>query len=159
MVFFTENWKPDSFYDRLIENREIGLHTLILVDIKLKEPNLETLVRTGRMEYERPRFMTSMQCCQQMLEIEALRKRGACHPDNIAVAVARMGTDAQKIVAGTIEELSEYDMGDPLHSVILLGSKATDIEWEYLRPHAICLDTFDHCWYAVTHLRMESFYR
>jgi diphthine synthase len=31
IVFFTENWRPDSFYDKIKQNREIGLHTLCLL--------------------------------------------------------------------------------------------------------------------------------
>ncbi|KAI5289562.1 diphthine synthase, partial [Ascosphaera atra] len=34
MVFFTETWRPSSFYDRIKENVSIGLHTLVLLDIK-----------------------------------------------------------------------------------------------------------------------------
>ncbi|CAK5281883.1 unnamed protein product, partial [Mycena citricolor] len=37
LVFFTETWKPDSFYDRIEENAKLGLHTLVLLDIKVKE--------------------------------------------------------------------------------------------------------------------------
>ena len=36
MVFFLDNWKPASFYDRIKENVSIGLHTLVLLDIKVK---------------------------------------------------------------------------------------------------------------------------
>src|SRR4051794_23648506 len=28
MVFFTDGWRPASFYDRVRENRAVGLHTL-----------------------------------------------------------------------------------------------------------------------------------
>jgi len=35
--FFTEKWRPDSFYDKILSNRKNGLHTLVLVDIKVKE--------------------------------------------------------------------------------------------------------------------------
>mgnify|MGYP000942762405 CR=1 FL=1 len=73
MVFFTDTWKPASFYDRIKENREIGLHTLVLVDIKVKEQSLENMAR-GRLVYEPPRYMTVGQCAQQMLEIEDERK-------------------------------------------------------------------------------------
>lgn len=57
MVFFTDTWKPSSFYDRIKENRSIGLHTLVLVDIKVKEQSLENMAR-GRLIYEPPRYMT-----------------------------------------------------------------------------------------------------
>ena len=69
LVFFTESWRPDSFYDRIKENASIGLHTLVLLDIKVKEQSLENMAR-GRKIYEPPRYMTVAQCAQQMLEIE-----------------------------------------------------------------------------------------
>jgi diphthine synthase len=31
IVFFTDTWRPDSFYDRIKENRDLGLHTLCLL--------------------------------------------------------------------------------------------------------------------------------
>lgn len=45
LVFFTETWKPDSFYDRIKENADLGLHTLVLLDIKVKEQSDENLAR------------------------------------------------------------------------------------------------------------------
>ena len=31
IVLWTENWKPDSFYDKIASNRKRGLHTLCLL--------------------------------------------------------------------------------------------------------------------------------
>lgn len=31
----TETWRPDSFYDRIVTNKKLGLHTLCLLDIKV----------------------------------------------------------------------------------------------------------------------------
>jgi len=45
LVFFTDAWKPDSFYDRIAENAKFGLHTLVLLDIKVKEQSEENLAR------------------------------------------------------------------------------------------------------------------
>jgi diphthine synthase len=33
--FFTETWKPDSFYDKIKTNRSLGLHTLCLLGMNL----------------------------------------------------------------------------------------------------------------------------
>ncbi len=57
IVFFTDTWRPDSFYDKIATNRKLGLHTLCLLDIKVKEPNLEALCR-GKTVYEPPRYMS-----------------------------------------------------------------------------------------------------
>jgi diphthine synthase len=45
LVYFSETWKPDSFYDRVKENSNLGMHTLILLDIKVKEQSEENLAR------------------------------------------------------------------------------------------------------------------
>jgi len=45
LVFFTDTWQPDSFYDRVRENADLGMHTLILLDIKVKEQSEENLIR------------------------------------------------------------------------------------------------------------------
>lgn len=36
--FFEENWRPSSFYDRIKYNKEGGMHTLCLLDIKVLSP-------------------------------------------------------------------------------------------------------------------------
>ena len=43
--FFTETWRPYSFYDKIKPNLDRGLHTLAMLDIKVKEPTLESLAR------------------------------------------------------------------------------------------------------------------
>lgn len=35
--FFEENWRPYSFYQKIQSNRKNKLHTLLLLDIKVKE--------------------------------------------------------------------------------------------------------------------------
>jgi diphthine synthase len=43
--FFTDNWRPDSWLERVRENGRLGLHTLCLLDIKVKEQSEENLAR------------------------------------------------------------------------------------------------------------------
>lgn len=148
MVFFTETWKPSSFYDRIKENRDIGLHTLVLLDIKVKEPTLESLAR-GKLKYESPRYMTAAQCASQMLEIEETRKENVYNSKSLAVAVARLGSSDQQIVASTLQELSTCDMGRPLHSLILLGNRVHDLEKDFIREFAIDKIMFDETWKAL----------
>jgi diphthine synthase len=45
MVFFTETWRPDSFYDKIAKNRVNGFHTLCLLDIKVKEPTMRAMMK------------------------------------------------------------------------------------------------------------------
>ncbi len=145
MVFFTDSWKPASFYDRIAENASLGLHTLVLLDIKVKEPDLQAMAR-GRIVYEAPRFMTVAQCASQMLEVEDERKQGVCGKEALAVGVARLGSEGEKIVAGTVEELAEVDLGKPLHSLVLCGRKMHEMEWEFVREFAVDRGRFDGVW-------------
>ncbi|CAG9997992.1 unnamed protein product [Clonostachys byssicola] len=144
MVFFTDTWKPSSFYDRIKENRSIGLHTLVLVDIKVKEQSLENMAR-GRLIYEPPRYMTVGQCAQQMLEIEDERKEGVYTRDSLAIGAARVGGKTEKFVSGTLEELCSADeeLGPPLHSLVLLGKRAHELEHDYVRQFAVDKDKWD----------------
>ena len=145
MVFFTETWKPSSFYDRLKENQQIGLHSLLLLDIKVREQSLANLAR-GRKIYEPPRFMTVAQCASQMLEIEEERGEGICGPQNLAIGVARVGARDQKMAVGTLKQLSGVDLGAPLHSLVLLGRKTHYLEKDFIRHFALEQDVFDTVW-------------
>jgi len=120
LVFFTETWRPDSFYDKIAANRASGLHTLVLLDIKVKEPNMAMLAR-GKTVYEAPRFMTIAQAVAQMLEIEDVRGEGVYSADTLAVGVARVGQKDQLLRAGSLAELQSTDFGGPLHSLIIPG--------------------------------------
>ncbi|RMD40217.1 hypothetical protein DV735_g4910, partial [Chaetothyriales sp. CBS 134920] len=137
MVFFTETWRPDSFYDRVKENAVIGLHTLVLVDIKVKEPDLAAMP---------PRFMSVAQCARQMLEVEGVRKERAYGEDSLAVGAARVGSEEQRVACGTLKELAEIDLGPPLHSLVLLGRRTHELEKEYIREWAVNKDSFDASW-------------
>ncbi|KAF2802016.1 diphthine synthase-like protein [Mytilinidion resinicola] len=146
MVFFLETWRPASFYDRIAENVSIGLHTLVLLDIKVKEQSLENMAR-GRLIYEPPRFMTVAQCAAQMLEIEEeVKKEGVYTRESLAVGVARVGAVDEKIVAGTLGELCDADLGRPLHSLVLLGRRTHDLEREFLEEFAVDKEKFASVW-------------
>ncbi|KAL9126977.1 MAG: hypothetical protein Q9217_004059 [Psora testacea] len=145
MVFFTDTWKPSSYYDRIKENQQIGLHTLVLLDIKVKEQSLENLAR-GRKVYEPPRFMTVAQCASQMLETEEERGENVCRRKCLAVGVARIGGNDQKMVAGTLEQLSKADLGPPLHSLVLLGRRTHYLERDFIRHFAVDRAILDAVW-------------
>ena len=135
IVFFTDSWRPDSFYEKIMENRRIGLHTLLLLDIKVREPDFKELMK-GHLTYEPPRYMSVAQCCQELLEVEEKKQEGAYTPDTPCVAISRLGSSEQSFKAATLKQLSEYDAGKPLHSVVMLGHQVHDLELEYLLDYA-----------------------
>lgn len=137
--FFDENWRPDSFYPKIKYNRDGDMHTLCLLDIKVKEPDFQAMMQ-GRTRYLPPRFMTVNQCVEQLLEVEAKNQQGVCGPEQMAIGVARLGQPTQQIVAGTLEQLRTVDMGGPLHSLVLCGP-LHELEEEFLAPLMVNDDT------------------
>jgi len=138
--FWTDNWRPDSFYQKIVKNRENGYHTLCLLDIKVKEQSEENLIR-GRKIFEPPRFMTTQQAAQQLLEIvEKAAADGDTTTDSTTslsaestvVCVARVGTDTQQIVTCSLRTAAtQHDLGAPLHSLVVPG------ELHYLEKDAL----------------------
>ena len=111
----------------------------------MKEPDLKALAR-GKIIYEPPRYMTVPQCASQMIEIESLRQGGVCGEEKLAIGVARLGSDNEAIVAGTLKELTTADLGPPLHSLVLCGKRMHEMEWEYVREFALDVEKFDQIW-------------
>ncbi|KAF5317207.1 hypothetical protein D9611_003630 [Ephemerocybe angulata] len=142
LVFFTETWKPDSYYDRVKENVKLGMHTLVLLDIKVKEQSEENLAR-GRKIYEPPRYMSIPTAVSQMLHTESERSEDVLSPETtLAIALSRVGGDAdqQRIVAGTLKELLEQPeeaFGEPLHSIVIVGKRVHHMEIEYAEEYAV----------------------
>ncbi|KAJ2824972.1 diphthine synthase [Coemansia sp. 'formosensis'] len=139
IVFFTESWRPDSFYDRIKENSTIGLHTLCLLDIKVREQTFDNMMR-NRPIYEPPRYMTVNLAVEQLLEVEEARQEKAYTEDTLAVGVSRVGSDDQIIKAGTLKQLLDVDFGKPLHSLVIVGQRLHLLEAEVLREYAVDLE-------------------
>ncbi|KAK8339152.1 hypothetical protein V6Z11_A08G016600 [Gossypium hirsutum] len=133
--FFTETWRPDSFYEKIERNRNLGLHTLCLLDIRVKEPTLESLCR-GRKQYEPPRFMTINTAIDQLLEVEQKHGKSAYDEDTNCVGFARLGSEDQMIVAGTMRQLRTVNFGEPLHCLVIVG-KTHPVEDEMLEFYKI----------------------
>uniref|UniRef100_A0A3B4B2G5 diphthine methyl ester synthase n=1 Tax=Periophthalmus magnuspinnatus TaxID=409849 RepID=A0A3B4B2G5_9GOBI len=137
-VFWTETWKPESYFDKICKNRVMGLHTLCLLDIKVKEQSIENMMR-GRKIFEPPRFMTVAQAVEQLLQIiQRRREEGeelGMTEDTVCVGVARLGSDDQVIRAAPLRELASCDLGEPLHSLVVTG-RLHPLELDMLKVNA-----------------------
>lgn len=118
MVFFEDNWKPTTAYDVVSMNKENGLHTLVLLDIKT----------------DQNRFMTVNDCLKQFLDIESEKKEGLFDENTKVIGCARVGNDDLAVKYGTIKELIKFDFGKPLHCVIVPG-KLHFMEEEFLESY------------------------
>lgn len=132
---FEGDWRPDSFYSRIGYNSQGGMHSLCLLDIKMKEPDPEAMCM-GKMRFLPPRFMTVNTAVAQLLEVEEKLGRGYATPDTQAVGMARLGQPDQSIVSGTLQELLTVDFGAPLHCLALCG-ETHPLELEVLELYKI----------------------
>lgn len=132
--FFTEKWRPYSFYDKICRNYNNDLHTLILLDIKVKEISEENLAK-GKKIYEKPRFMTVNQALEELLEASEkseniIENKGLITEENLCYGVARIGSESQIVKAGKIKDIIKFDFGKPLHSVVICAKTLSSIEKE-----------------------------
>ncbi|OAG29680.1 diphthine synthase [Nematocida displodere] len=127
--FFLEGWRPYDFFRNIMSNFDSGLHTLCLLDIKINEPTIDTLL--GRENKRYNRFMTINEAISQLNEAAAHH-----HSDMLAtqkiVAVERLGLPTERFAYGTAEELGGAAYGPPLHSIIVPSGKGNAMERECL---------------------------
>ena len=46
------SWKPTSYFDKILKNYKAGLHTLALLDIKMKEQTVENIMLENNGGYD-----------------------------------------------------------------------------------------------------------
>jgi diphthine synthase len=92
-------------YEVLRENRSMGLHTLVFLDVRVEEG------RSMRI-HEGLGLLSSM---------ESKRREGVISEAMIVVGVARAGSDRPVVKAGGLRELLTFDFGDTPHTLIFPG--------------------------------------
>nr|CAG4649572.1 EOG090X0AVB [Scapholeberis mucronata] len=129
--FWTDTWKPDSFVQKIEGNLERGLHTLCLLDIKVKEQTIENMMKRNQV-FEPPRFMTNQQAAEQLLEAIHERADTKLSEDTLCAGVARVGWPDQTIKVCSLKEMKTCELGQPLHSLVIVG-KVHPLEMDFLR--------------------------
>jgi diphthine synthase len=120
LVFFEDDWRPQTAYDVIRQNRSQGLHTLVLLDIKTAEASKKDML-TGKDIVLPSRFMTIREALEQLLSIEKERGDHVFTDEMLCVGCARLGSESPTIKRGTARELLDVDFGGPLHSLIIPG--------------------------------------
>lgn len=100
-----KNFRPETSYEVINQNRLLGLHTLLLLDIR---PDLG-------------KFMTIAEAIGVLLEIESIKQQKAFTPETFCVGCARIGSDSFVIKAGAAGELRKFDFGKQPHCLIVPG--------------------------------------
>lgn len=104
LAYPEKDYFPTSPYKIIGKNKNIGLHTLVLLDIQA----------------DKNRFMTANEGLELLQKMEK-KERGEIFKDSILCVVARAGSDNSVIKAGSLEELIDFDFGPPLHSIVVAG--------------------------------------
>jgi len=105
ITFSESNFKPETCYDVLKMNKQNGLHTLLLLDLRPSEN----------------KFMSVKEGLQYLLDIEKKRKEGIIFLNSLAIGCARIGSD-NNIKYGKISQLFQEDFGAAPHCIIIPGT-------------------------------------
>ncbi|NWY74040.1 DPH5 synthase, partial [Erithacus rubecula] len=147
IVFWTDTWKPESFFDKIEKNRQNGMHTLCLLEQVICEISLLFLPCRGRKIYEPPRYMSVNQAAEQLLAIIQNRRSQGEKPEitenTICVGLARVGALDEKIASGTLQQMSTVELGAPLHSLIVTGTMHP-LELEMLKLFSVDSSSFEN---------------
>jgi len=100
--FPEEGFISETPYQVIKENKEMGLHTLCFLDIKVEED----------------RYMTVEDGLQTLLTVEKRKRNKVITSDTLVIGIARVGSKNPAIKAGYSKEVMKYDFGKPPHTII-----------------------------------------
>lgn len=120
LVIPEENWNPETAYNVIKQNKENGLHSLVLLDIKIDFDR--TYEATKKFTEDKSfRFMKLNDAVKLLLEIESRRGENVFEAGTMCIGCARLGSEKQIIKYGEAQELEKLDFGEPLHCLIVPG--------------------------------------
>jgi len=106
LVYPEDKYFPLSPYTVIKENKERGLHTLVLLDINR----------------EKGRYMTIGEGIEILLKMEKETGYGVIDDNSLLCGVARAGSDNPTVRAGPARILKRIDFGPPLHTLVVPGN-------------------------------------
>ncbi|KAF7700552.1 putative diphthine methyl ester synthase [Cucumispora dikerogammari] len=141
LPFFSKGFQPTSIYDYLRNNKKVGLHTLVLLDIQMENElnsyELEKyILNTEAEDYatnkyfldkKNNKFMRANTAIEQLLTLEKLTGYSLLDEDTKLFVICRFATKTENIIFDSIKNLRMRDFGSPLHSLIIPG-KIDEIE-------------------------------
>ena len=101
-----KGYAPTSAYDYILDNKNAGLHSLILLDVKADED----------------KYMSVAEGVEELLRLESEKKKSLFTGDTKLVGLARLGAKDCVIKYDSIAELSKIDFGGPPHALVLPGN-------------------------------------
>jgi len=113
LPFPQKNWFPTTPFDVIRQNLDLRLHTLVYLDIQDE------------------RYMTIAEAVTLLEQMAGDRQ--VVIP--LYVGIARAGSDAPAVLAGSAGRMRSADFGPPLH-ILIVPAELHDMEREYLERFA-----------------------
>jgi diphthine synthase len=105
----SENYNPSSYYERIMENKQSGLHTLLLLDID----------------------MSIKFALANLFQIENEKGKGIITPLTEIVAASGLGSQEEKMSFGTAGDIIREEMPPP--AVLIIPGELQFFEKEFLQ--------------------------
>lgn len=103
LAYPERDYFPTSPYDIIFDNKKMGLHTLVLLDI----------------QEDKKRYMTANEGLKIILDMEEKIGKKMFNSDSVVCVVARAGSENPLVKAGTFKTLLDFNFGPPLHSIVI----------------------------------------
>ena len=100
-----KNFRQETSYEVINQNRMLGLHTILLLDIR----------------QDLKKYMTVAEAIGVLLEIESRKQQAVFTENTFCVGCARIGSSDFIIKAGTASQLKAFDFGRQPHCLIVTG--------------------------------------
>lgn len=106
LAFPEKDYFPTSPYNIIRKNKEIGLHTLVLLDIQA----------------DKNFYMTANKAMELLLKMEEKHRGKIITKDDIICVIARAGSPNPILLANAVGPLLNKNFGPPLHTLIIPGN-------------------------------------
>lgn len=98
------DYYPESVYNFIGENRRLGLHTIVFLDLR------ENLEMSAKMAFD------------ILLKMEEKYKKGIIDENMLVAVISRAGSSRERVYAGTIKKLMLMDLGETPQILVIIGN-------------------------------------
>jgi diphthine synthase len=106
LAYPKSNYFPMSPYDVIRNNKKMGMHTLVLLDI----------------QSDKQRYMTANEGLNLLLQMEEQYQENIVSNETIACVISQAGRPRSNVFADVVTELLRKDFGQPLHTIVIPGT-------------------------------------
>jgi diphthine synthase len=102
--FPSADYAPTSPLEAILENRRVGLHSLVLLDLR-----------------EDGTFLSPRDAVESLFSMATKLGTADFGPHTLACVLSRVGSPEGRAVAGPIGSLPDRDLGPPMHCLVVPG--------------------------------------